>query len=440
MQNNPKIFQIVLFAVFVILFILGFLGFSGKINFPTDEKEVNYGEVVMWGSLPSSAMQSVIISATGGQRNITIKYVEKKPENFNTSFVEALANGVGPDIVLIPQSELLKNLNKLAAVPYQTILERDFKNTFIEEGEMFFRPEGVVALPLTIDPLVMYWNRDIFTTSLLAAPPKFWTEFYDLVPKVTKRDRDGSITQSLVPFGEYRNVSNAKEILSTLMMQAGSPIVTNKNGAYSAALITPFPVERENPVITALRFFTEFAKPDKDSYSWNRSLPLSRSMFEAGDLAMYFGYASEYSQIKQRNPHLNFDVAMMPQVGPSAKKITFGRMYGVAIVRASKNQAGALHAVSRLSSTPAVEAVSIAMGLPPVRRDLISKRPTDAVMSVFYDSALIARAWHDPLSLDTNNIFLNMIDSVNSSRASMTEALSVAQSSLEKILQDHQRQ
>jgi len=93
-----------------------------------------------------------------------------------------------------------------------------------------------------------------------------------------------------------------------------------------------------------MRFYTEFSKSNKDSYTWNRSLPPSRSMFEAGDLALYFGYASEYKAIKLKNPHLNFDVAMMPQVGPTATKLTFGRMYGVGVVSASKNQAGAFYA------------------------------------------------------------------------------------------------
>lgn len=440
MQKSPNIFQIVLIGFFVVLLILGFLGFSGKLPMPTSEKDINYGEVTLWGSVPNTTMQTLLANNFRDEKRIKIKYVEKRTENFNRDFVEALASGKGPDMVILPQDELLKNLNKLAPISYQTILERDFKNTFIQEGEMFLRPEGTVALPFMVDPIVMYWNRDIFTTALLAAPPTLWSEFYDLVPKITVRERTGNITKAFVPFGEYRNVTNAKEILSILLMQAGSPVVTNKNGSLSAALVIQGPLGRENPVVTAMRFFTEFSKPDKDSYSWNRSLPISRAMFEAGDLALYFGYASEYSQIKQRNPHLNFDVAMVPQVGKTATKTTFGRMYGIGIVAASKNQAGALYATTLMSGSGVIGGISALTGLPPVRRDLVAIRPTDPASSIFYDSALIARAWYDPSSSETNSMFMNMIESVNSGRSSMNEALGVAHSTLERILQDSQQQ
>ncbi len=440
MDKQPKIFQIVLIGVFVVLLILGFLGFSGKLPLPTDKRDINYGEVTMWGSVPKETMQSLITNSLRDERSVSIKYVEKRPENFTRDFVEALASGKGPDIVILPQDELIKNLNKLAPISYETILERDFKNTFIEEGEMFLRPEGIVALPFIVDPIVMYWNRDIFTNALLTGAPKYWTEFYDLVPKITVRNRTGAIERSLVSFGEYRNVTNAKELLSILLMQAGSPVVLSKNGSLSAGLITQGPVDMENPVVTAMRFYTEFSKPNKDSYSWNRSLPQSNAMFQAGDLALYFGYASEYQTIKQKNPHLNFDIAVMPQVGKTANKLTFGRIYGVSIVSASKNQAGALRATTLLSGSGVITGISDLLNLPPVRRDLLANRPGDAVLSVFYDSALISRAWYDPSPVDTNLIFMNMIDSVNSGRSSMNEAISVAHSSLSKILQDYQGQ
>ncbi|MFA5997506.1 MAG: extracellular solute-binding protein [Candidatus Paceibacterota bacterium] len=434
-MKQPKLFQIVLLGFFVILFLFGFLGFSGKLDglLPSTGKTVNYGQVVLWGTISKETIQSLIANNLRDEKSVTISYVQKNAATFNNDFVEALASGKGPDLVVLSQDQLIPNLNKIVPIPYQTILERDFKNTFIQEGEMFLRPEGVVALPFTVDPLVMYWNRDMFTNALIATPPALWSAFYDLVPKITIKDQAGNITKSLVPFGTYSNVTNAKEILSTLLMQAGSPIIENKSGVLGAALITQGPVDRENPVVTAMRFYTEFSKPEKDSYSWNRTLPPSRAMFEVGDLALYFGYASEYQSIKQKNPHLNFDVAMMPQVSNTATKITFGRISGVATVAASKNQAGALHAMMLLSGANVIGGLSTLTGLPPVRKDLISVRPTDPASSIFYDSAIISRSWYDPNPSQTNLIFMNMIDSVNSGRSSMNEAIAIANSSLASL-------
>ena len=433
-MQKPKLFQIVVTGIFIVLLVFGFLGFSGKIALPTAGGDVNYGNVTLWGTLPSAIMQTVITGGLKNNKSIVINYVQKNADTFNTDFVEALARGNGPDLILLPQDEIVKKLDKLSAMSYRSYPERDFKDTFIPEGEMFLFPVGVIALPFIIDPVVMYWNRDIFTSALIAAPPVLWSDFYSLVPKITVHDKSGNITRSLVSFGEYRNVSHAKEIVATLMMQAGSQIVANNKGVFSVSLDTVNVTSAENPIITAMRFFTEFSKPDKDSYSWNRSLPESHSMFEAGDLALYFGYASEYEQIKKRNPHLNFDVTMMPQVGSASTKLTFGRIQGVAITAASRNQIGAFYAATILAGKSVAANISAALELPPVRRDLISLAPGNAKLAVFYDSALISRGWYDPSPSESNLVFMAMFDSVTSGRNSMAEALAVANGSLSKII------
>lgn len=437
-MNTPRPFQIAVIGGFATLVILGFLAFSGKLPLPVSKSDINYGQVTMWGTIPQDTMQTLISAVLNNAKNISIKYVEKSDATLTRDFVEALADGKGPDLVLLPQDEIVTNLNKFNVIPYQTYSERDFKNTFIQEAEMFLRPTGVLALPFTVDPMVMYWNRDIFTSALVAKPPAYWSDFYNLVPKITTRDPNGVITRSLVSFGGYRNVTNAKEIILTLMMQAGSPVVQNQNGIFSPMLLPASDGATENPVITALRFYTEFSKPEKDSYSWNSSLPEARSMFEAGDLALYFGYASEYQTIQQKNPHLNFDVVMMPQVSSAATKVTFGKIQGIAVVAASKNQAGAFYAASLLSSADAEKAASNLFGLPPVRRDLIATaRPSDAALSTFYDSALISKAWFDPSPADTDSLFMTMLDNITSGRSTMTEALLFANNSLAELLSAH---
>lgn len=433
-MNAPKPFQIAVIGGFAALIILGFLAFSGKLPLPVSKSDINYGQVTLWGTVPLSTMQTLISTNLSNNKSVSIKYVEKSPTTLTRDFVEALASGKGPDLVLLPQDELVTNLNKFNTIPFSTLSERDFKNTFVQEAEMFLSPNGILALPFIIDPMVMYWNRDIFTSALVPNPPAYWSDFYNLVPKITARDQNRVITRSLVSFGEYRNVTNAKGLISTLMMQAGSPIVQNQNGVLSPMLLARSDGAVENPVITALRFYTEFSKPEKDSYSWNSSLPASRSMFEAGDLALYFGYASEYEAIKQKNPHLNFDVTMMPQVSPTAVKVTFGKIQGLAIVAASKNQAGAYYAASLLASAAVEGGISNLMGLPPVRRDLIAVRPSAAFLSTFYDSALIANGWYDPSPAETNSLFMTMLDNITSGRNTMTEALLFANNSLTELL------
>ena len=434
-MENPKIFQIALTGIFIVLLVIGFLGFSGKIPLPVGKKDIKYGQVVLWGSIPFDMMQKLITERIGTQGAVTIKYVEKKSATFDKDFIEALASGNGPDLVLLPQDSIVKNLNKLSVVPYTSFSQRDFKDTYLQEGELFLLPEGIVALPFLLDPIVMYWNQDLFTNAGIVTPPSTWKQFYDLAPRVTVRDQGGNISRSLVSFGTYQNVNHAKEILSLLIMQAGNPIVSNQGGAPVVTLVPPNQSGTENPTASAIRFFTEFSKQDKGSYSWNSSLPPSRTMFELGDLAIYFGYASEYASIREKNPHLNFDIAVTPQIENTSARITFGQMQGISIVRATKNPQGAMMGAFALSDQSVVDAVATLTGLPPVRRDLVSARPSDPIRSVFYDSAIISRAWYDPSASDTNMLFANMIDDINSGKLNITQALSNAQNSFARLAQ-----
>ncbi|MDD5152976.1 MAG: extracellular solute-binding protein [Candidatus Pacebacteria bacterium] len=436
-MQNPKIFQTVVLGVFGFFIILGLLAFSGRIPFLGGRENINYGKVIVWGTIPFNTMQQVIGDKLQNQTNITISYVQKNKDTFTADLVDALASGSGPDLFIISQDGILQNMNKIALIPYQYVSARDFKNTFVSEGEMFLQTDGIVAMPFTVDPIVMYWNRDMFTNAGIAVPPVKWSEFYSMNTRVVVRDKSGNITKSFVSFGSYSNVSHAKEVLSMLMMQAGSPVVTIKDNVLTADITSTDSQGPQGPAARAVSFFSQFSKSDKDSYSWNRSLPFSKSMFEAGDLAIYFGYASEYPEIKAKNPNLNFDVAPVPQTGDSSTKITFGRVQGLALTKYAKNPTGAIQAALLLSSKESTGEIAQTMSLPPVRRDLLVATQNDPVLSIFYDSVLIARAWQDPDPAKTDDFFENMINDVESGRQNINEALTVAEGGMSRLLSQY---
>lgn len=435
-MQSPKLFQIILISVFVVLIVIGMLAFSGKLPTPKSEKDINYGEVVLWGTIPTNAILPLISPAgiIGSDPKVSLKYVEKNKNTIDQEFVEALAAGNGPDLIMLPQDGIAKNLNKITIIPYQSVSENFFKNTFLEEGELFLRPEGSVALPFVLDPIVMYWNRDIFTNASIVTPPTKWKELYTLAPTVTALDTGRNIKRSLVAFGEYGNITNAKDILSLLILQSGSKIVETQGNFSYATLAKSISISTPSPAVGAVRFFMEFSKPDKDSYSWNRSLPSSRTMFEGGNLALYFGYASEYVPIVERNPHLNFGVAVVPQADQTTVKTTFGKMHGLALVKAGKNQAGAMYAILLLTRADVQQALAQNLKLPPVRRDLVANRPGDAVSAVFYSSAIIARGWADPSPKDTDQLFRTMIENISAGRSQISEALLIVQEGIDKLL------
>ncbi len=422
-------FQVILLGIFIVFIVVGvvFFALSGK-----DSNTAN-SKVVVWGTLDSTIIDQLVDGVNQiNYGSINITYVEKDASTFDKELVEAIASGEGPDIFFLEEDKIVANKNKIIPIPYDVFSARQYKDLFIEEGELFLMPEGIIAFPFVVDPLVTYWNRTIFSTAGISQVPQYWDEFSQAVSKITQKDSSFNVTRSAVALGEWRNVNNAREIFSTLLLQAGNPITQIDEDFLEVTLSDKFNYVTP-PAESALRFYTEFANPTKSLYSWNRALDNSQNAFVSGDLAMYFGFASELPEIRKRNPNLNFDVAEFPQSRDSNKRINYGKMIGLAIVKSSPNTQSALSALNALTSGDAQKTLSGLIGLPPVRRDILVTKPSDAFMETFYNSAIRATAWLDPDQEKTNEIFQTMVEDVLSGRLGIDEAVRRGDLSLEDI-------
>lgn len=422
-------FQLILTGVFAAFIIIGVMAFS---LYRGSSKTVS--NIVVWGTMPALAFNDVYSqSALSKDLTVSLNYVEKDPATFDAEFINALANGNGPDVVLLPHEEILQNRDKLFPIPFATLSQRNFDSIFAQEADLFVTPQGIVALPLTIDPLVLYWNRDTFNSASIANPPSYWDQLYALSQTLTAKDGAFNITKATVPLGEFNNVDNAKEIISTLLLQAGTPIVT-VNGTFWQSALTNTENQTVTPAISALTFYTGFSDPSKPFYSWNRSLPDSGDIFVSGDLALYPGFASELKPLRLKNPNLNFAVAMIPQSRGGGAKITYGRMESLAVVKNSKNIAGAYAAIVSLAGAPTDALFANELGVAPARRDLLALLPADPDQSLFYSSALQAQGWLDPNAMQTSTIFGTMINSITGGTEHLETALNEANLKLQALL------
>lgn len=390
--------------------------------------------VTIWGDISSYDFDQFInASALNQDKSISLNYVEKPAETLESEFTEALARGSGPDLIVITQDKLWKEKPKLVAIPYSNISEGDFKKTFIEEGELFLDSAGVYGLPLSIDPMVLYYNRDLLSAAGLSQPIAYWDEIYASAAKLSKKDAAGNLTQSVMALGESRNIPHAKDILSLLLLQAGTPIVAQVGSVWRSQLTNNFnlPV---SPAESALDFYTQFSNQAKAFYSWNRSLLDAETHFTSGDSAYYMGFASEARALRNKNPTLNFSVTSVPQSRVSGKVITFGRLRSVAVTRGSKNPQAALAVATKLVSKDSARALSEVLGLPPARRDLLSEKPADAAKAIFYAAALQSKGWLDPAPKETKNIFHEVIESITSGRARTVEAINKASGEINALI------
>lgn len=428
MARRISIFQTilsVLAGVAIVVAVLMFAFSKGK------NKEASL-PVTMWGTLHTDVMRSLTENVRKeGIELGNIQYVQKDISSIESEYVEALAEGRAPDIIMLREDQLIANTPRIYTIPYESYPVRNFKDNFIEAGDLFLNSKGTLAIPFTVDPLVMYWNKNLFSNAGITRAPQYWDEVMSIVPSLTQKDSSLNVRKSAIAFGEFQNVNHAKEILLNLIIQAGSDVIVRSSeedrttSEYNVILNERLGYTVP-PTQAALTFYTQFANPSKDVYSWNRSLSRSDERFIAGDLAMYFGFSSELPKLREKNPNLNFDVGMMPQSRSSEVRKVYAHMNGLAISRTTDRLSSAFNTINDLTNPVTLKILSDITGLPPVRRDLIESSPEDPNKIIFARSALWARGALDPDASATETIYKNMVESFVTGRLSVTEAISRA--------------
>lgn len=432
-MNTQKPFQLISIGLAIFFAIIGLFVFAFKGSKP--KEGVYQGpKTIVWGTLSEKTFNDTAKSASG----VNIIYTQKNPDTLSLNLLEALAGGTSPDLLVIPIEDVLTFKNRIVTIPFKNYPERTFKDNFIDEADLLKINDGYMGLPVAVDPIVMYYNRDHLNTAGIISVPKTWSEILASVPKFTIVNNDFSLTKQAVAFGEFDNIMNAKDIFSLLLLQSGEPIVTY---SYNSSLKKDVFEEKLDtsggsglsPVVLSLNFYTQFVDPTKVTYSWNRSLNNSLDEFLAGDLTYYLGFGSERKDIEVKNPNLNFDMAMVPQ-SDSANKSTYGKLYVAVLLNTSKNQGAAYANMQALTAADFAKRISEATALPPVRRDLLLTPPSDLYSAVLYQSSFYAKGWLDPNPKETASIWKEMIEAVTSGRKQSTDAIRTANDELNLLL------
>ena len=422
--------QYIVLGIFAIIVIIAVLILAGILPGIREESELGTDKLIMWGTYPKELFKEIISEAK--DKNLKLEYVEKSPRAYESDLINALASGQGPDIWLLSQDLILKHKDKIAHIK-TALTAREFKDIFIDEGDLLLDKEGIIGLPFIIDPMVLYWNRDLFQAAGIASPPKTWDEFIAISQKLTLKDSDGNIIQSGAGLGVFENIKHSKDIISLLILQTGNPIINPHSLQVTLGETEGLAL---NPAESAVRFFTEFSNSQKISYSWHQAMLQSDQAFLTGKLAMYFGYASEYNTLRERNPHLNFDVAEVPQIKDGKVQATFAKMQSLVISKQSNYPQASWKIVKILTEEDIYQKFCDNIFMPPAQRALLLKQPEDPALAVFYKSAVKSRAWLEPNPEMVSNIFQNMIESVNTGRQSVHEAVKDAEAQLGALMKN----
>jgi ABC-type glycerol-3-phosphate transport system substrate-binding protein len=399
----------VIFIILIVVFI-----FLGVI--PGLREQTFNTNITVWGTYPEDVFRPAISAWREESVSISITYVQKNPATYSGDITEAIATGDIPDIIILPDTLLHKIQNKLAPVPALHVTQREYIETFTGVTNIFMQNDVIYGIPFAVDPLVLYWNRDFFASEAIALPPSTWDIFLLDVQKLTKRTVSGNITRAGTAMGITSNIPQAIDIISLLILQGGTSIIDPQTH-----IVTLGEQRLDNEITvsstqTALRFYTDFAKREKTSYTWNHTFTNPVDAFVREDLAMFIAPASTYSTLTQRAPHIDIGVSPVPQYSQAPVKIGYARTLAFTVPLQSQKQSVAWRVVKFLSQQPTATIIANHMWLAPARRDLLGIGHGFPPFSVFYEEALRSRTWYNPDPTLSKPILTNMIESVSAGR------------------------
>jgi ABC-type glycerol-3-phosphate transport system substrate-binding protein len=430
-------FQTILIGIFIAAFVFAVLVFSGVIKIGSSSTTTGLtGQIKIWGSYPQSVVQDYLGSALSANKDLTIIYEQKDMSTIKNDLIEALADQRAPDIVIADSQHIFSFKDKLYTIPFSTYNERLYRDSFIDGASIFLSKDGVMAVPLTVDPVVLYYNKNLLAGQNYVVPPTTWSGLVQSLPRFVRKDARGVISQTAIGLGESDNINYFKDILSALFLQTGNPIVSVNptTGLYQQQISTLAEGQDQLTTAKALDFYTSFANQASSTFSWTRTLPSSLDTFLSGKSAFYIGHASELFNIQQRNPNLSFDVTTLFQADGSVRPITYGLFTGASIIKSTPNFTTAYSVLGTLSTKEFAQYIASAVSLPSTRRDLLLEQQKNPYVQAYFKSALASFSWPDPDTEATDNIFRDMIRAVNSGRSSSVQAIYDAGNNLKSAI------
>lgn len=334
-RRRFKLIGILLIAVF-----LSTSGFGCKLLSQSEQEKIKPVTLNYWRAYDDTdAFEEIIADYRLQHPNIQINYRKFRPEEYEKELLNALAEDRGPDIFSIPQSWLLSYQAKAAPMPkeiemaYQyekgtvkkeTVIEvRKTKTPTLREikekyADTVFKDavidDQVWGLPLSLETLIMIYNKDIINQSGVSQIPVTWTAFQEASVKASRYESETKVIQSGTALGTGYNVDRSFDIISILMMQNGAIMLDDIGSpSFFKNVRKSGQTKSQNPGLEALQFYSDFAQPTKKAYSWNTSMPSSFEAFLNGKVGFFFGYNYHIPQIRSRS-RINFGVAPLPQI------------------------------------------------------------------------------------------------------------------------------
>ncbi len=400
----------------------------------------------VWGVFDEEDSWKTLIEKYHTQHpNVTVEYTKLRFEEYKEELIRAIAEGKGPDVMAVHNTWLggftdllapmpdavnvtrmetqgtLRKESVLVATSESTMsmktLKANFVPAIIDDVVMPYAKDSktdpvdkIYALPMAMDTLALFYNQDMLNAAGIPQPPATWKDFQEAVKSLTKIDAAGKITQSAVGLGLSENVERAPDILSVLMMQNGVKMV-DERGRVTLNEVPKGAARDAPPGVDAVRFYTDFANPTKEVYTWNESMPSSLDAFVNGQTAMFLGYSYHLPIIRTLAPKLNVAIAALPQISTAdlTQQVNYGNYWAEGVSKDSVNQDYAWNFILFATDEDNVTSYLADAERPTALRSLIASQLNDEDIGVFAAQLLTAQTWYRGLDVDAAEGAMNQL-------------------------------
>lgn len=389
--------------------------------------------LVVWGVVDDQdAYQSIFNDFRQIYPFVQIEYRRFRLEEYEAEMLNALAEDRGPDIFLIHNTWVGKYQPKLLPQPptvkvaaqkvvgtlkkevtyelqsQRTVTPFQFREDYPDAvGQDFVRSVDVstvsgkrdiqprvFGVPMSVDTLAMYVNKDLLNTAGVSTVPQDWLSFQNAVKRLTRQTPQGEIQQAGAAIGTGLNVERSPDILALLMMQNGADMSAEDGSPTFNVLPTRLEgILEEPPAYQAVRFYTDFGNPGKEVYTWNNQQPNSLDAFVQGKAAFFFGYAYHMPIIKARGPKINLGISKVPQIEGNPV-VNFANYWAWGVSKKTKNP-DLSWALLNFMRKPEENTKFLAIAKRPAAlKSQIDAQLEDPDVNVFAAQVLTAKSWY----------------------------------------------
>ncbi|MBD3282263.1 MAG: extracellular solute-binding protein [Candidatus Portnoybacteria bacterium] len=359
--------------------------------------------------------------------HIKIEFKEKSFETYEEELINAFAADRGPDIWMMHNTWLAKHQDKIKKMPSDLMSLAQLRQRFVDIIEFDMVRDGdIYGLPLYVDTLALFYNKDLLNSAGISSPPKTWKEVVEYIPLLVKKNRYGDIEQAGAALGTAENINRSVDVLYLLMLQNGTNMVDKERKSVDFDKSISLDGETYYPGRDSLRFYADFSDPSNRVYTWNRQMPYSVDAFVEGDAAIMFNYSHHISTIREKAPYLNFSVSSMPQIENSKFDINYGNYWAYTVSKKTKAYNEAWKFILYLTQERNAKRYLENSGRPTAHRSLVDWQKEDLDLSVFAKQSLSARSWYQADSEEIENIFIETIKDIVLGRSTVAVAIKKA--------------